>query len=135
MTRPLLATPRGLSLATMIGVMLSGNLTCAATFKSTEGAERRRSVANALFDEDVSYLVSILENTAVPRVLRVGAANRLARLGSPEAAEAIGAALELGSETTRQVLIEGVRASDRTTERVVSRVCSAALAGLVPLDA
>ena len=135
MTRPLFGTPRGLSLATMIGVMLRGSLTCAATSKSTEAAERRRSVANVGFDEDVSYLVSILENTAVPRDLRVGAANRLSRLGSPEAAEAIGEALELGSDLTRQVVIEGIRASDRTTERVVSRVCSAALAGLVPLDA
>ncbi len=144
----LAASPRRISLATVIGVVLSGNLTCAATPSTsstsstssissnsiTKSPEVGRVSVNSRFDEDVAYLVSILENPAVPRELRVGAANRLSRLGSPEAAEAIGEALETGSELTRQVVIDGVRARGLTNQRVVIRVYSAAIDGLVPLD-
>ena len=124
-------SPRRISLVTVIGMVLGGNLTCAATSKPTE---LTRSTTTSPLDEDVAYLMAILENTAVPRELRVGAASRLSGLGSPEAADAIGEALESGSEVTRQVIVEGIRASGRTTERVVNRVCSAAIDGLISVE-
>ena len=133
--RSVVALSRRISVATVIGMVLSGNLTCAATSKSPElNRSTSTKTTNSSFDEDVAYMVSILGNTAVPRELRVGAANRLSRLGSPEAADAIGEALETGPELTREIVIEGVRASGRTTARVVVRVCSAAITGLISLD-
>ncbi|HAC08742.1 MAG TPA: hypothetical protein DCG14_03715, partial [Phycisphaerales bacterium] len=53
----------------------------------------RGTGTNRFIDEDVAYLASVFANPAVPRELRVGAAERMARLGSPEAADAIGSAL------------------------------------------
>ena len=67
-------SPRRISLVTVIGMVLGGNLTCAATSKPTE---LTRSTTTSPLDEDVAYLMAILENTAVPRELRVGAAERI----------------------------------------------------------
>jgi len=91
----------------------------------------RGTGTNRFIDEDVAYLASVFANPAVPRELRVGAAERMARLGSPEAADAIGSALESDSADTREIVVEGVRKNGRASDAIVDRIADAAVAGRV----
>ena len=91
----------------------------------------RATVTNRFIDEDVAYLASVFANPAVPRELRVGAAERMARLGSPEAANAIGTGLDSDSTETREIVVEGVRKNGRASDAIVDRIANAAIAGRI----
>ncbi len=106
--------------------------TATATSPSVDRFDAPRGTTTTRFiDEDVAYLASVFANPAVPRELRVGAAERMARLGSPEAAEAIGTALGSDSTDTREIVVEGVRKNGRATDAIVDRIATAAIAGRV----
>ncbi len=106
--------------------------TAMATVAPTESLEAPRGTTTSrLVDEDVAYLASVYANPAVPRELRVGAAERMARLGSPEAADAIGTALESESTDIREIVVEGVRENGRASDAIVDRITSAAIAGRI----
>ncbi|MAD20496.1 MAG: hypothetical protein CMJ52_10105 [Planctomycetaceae bacterium] len=94
----------------------------------------RPPATSRLVDEDVAYLSSVFANPAVPRELRTGAAERLARLGSPEAADAIERGLESDSTETREIVVEGVRRNGRVSQPIVDRVARAAIVGRISLE-
>lgn len=105
--------------------------TTATTINEAASMDAPRPTAGRFIDEDVAYLASIFANPAVPRELRVGAAERMARLGSPEAAEAIGTALESESADIREIVVEGVRENGRASDAIVDRIANAAIAGRI----
>ncbi|MAH65646.1 MAG: hypothetical protein CMJ27_04540 [Phycisphaerae bacterium] len=107
----------------------------ATTVSAGEGFDAPRGTSvNRFIDEDVAYLASVFANPAVPRELRVGAAERMARLGSPEAADAIGTALQSDSTDTRNIVVEGVRKNGRASDAIVDRIANAAMAGRIGAD-
>ena len=127
------------------GVMLAGAFAINCSAVSTPSAPKdgvvvssgerfgapRATVTNRFIDEDVVYLASVFANPAVPRELRVGAAERMARLGSPEAASAIGTGLDSDSTETREIVVEGVRKNGRASDAIVDRIANAAIAGRI----